>query len=228
MSAAAQQQALLDAVLGRGDALSTRGLPGVQGGAARGLQAYRGNAQGLAARTLASVYPRLQEALANNGFEAMAWTFWRRHPPVAGDLGQWGGALAEFLAAQQGMPDELVDLARLEWAVHEAEGAGDHELDAASLALLGTREPKQLRLRFRAGLRLLDQSDSVWLIWRQGWRGVSMPLDAAAATFMQALMNGQDLDEALNEVNGIGDFDFSNWLQLAMREGWLLRIEENQ
>ena len=226
MSAAAQQQALLEAVLGRRDAVSTRGLAGVEGGAARGLQAYRGNAQGLAARTLASVYPRLQESLADQGFDAMAWTFWRRHPPVVGDLGQWGGALAEFLAGQDGMADELVDLARLEWAVHEAESAGDDELDAASLALLGRHEPQQLRLCFRAGLQLLTaQSDGVLLVWRQGWRGVSMPLDAPTATFMQTLMDGRDLDEALNKVS---NFDFSNWLQQALREGWLLRIEENQ
>ncbi|HEY4083195.1 MAG TPA: DNA-binding domain-containing protein [Burkholderiaceae bacterium] len=230
MSAAERQQALLEAVLGRGDAAAgTRGLPGVEGGAARGLQAYRGNAQGLAARTLASVYPRLQETLADNGFDAMAWTFWRRHPPVVGDLGQWGGALADFLAAQEGMANELVDLARLEWAVHEAEAAADDELDGASLARLGTHEPQQLRMRFRAGLQLLtQQSDGVLLVWRQGWRGVSMPLDAATAKFMQALMNGQDLDAALNEVSDAGDFDFSNWLQQALHEGWLLRIEENQ
>ena len=223
---AVQQQALLDAVLGRGDVPDARGLPGVEGGAARGLQAYRGNAQGLAARTLASVYPRLQETLADSGFDAMAWTFWRRHPPLVGDLGQWGGELAEFLAAQAGMADQLVDLARFEWAVHTAESAADEELDSASLALLGTHEPQHLRLCFRAGLQLLEQSHSALLVWRQGWRGVSLALNEATAMFMRTLMDGHDLHRALDEVGDAGDFDFSIWLQQALRDGWLLRIEE--
>ena len=216
----AEQQALLDAILNRGALKGTRGLPGVEGGEERaqerGLQAYRGNAQGLSARTLASVFPRLHEAIEN--FDAMAWTFWRRHPPLAGDLGLWGGELPAFLAAQPGMGPALVELARLEWALHQAESAADETPDVASLALLGTHEPQALRLRFMPGLALLGQT----LVLRQGWRAVSLELDAPNAEFTRSLIAGLNLHDALQ---GAGDFDFSNWLQQALRESWILRIE---
>ena len=217
MSLLAEQQALLDAILNRGELPDVRGLPGVVGGQKRGLQVYRGNAQGLSARTLASVFPRLRESLA--GFDEMAWTFWRHRPPAAGDLGLWGAELPEFLAAQAGMNEALVALARLEWALHEAEAAADETLDAASLGLLGTHEPQALRLRFMPGLKLLDRR----LVWRQGWRAVSLELDAANADFTRSLIGGMSLDEALV---GAGDFDFSKWLQQALRESWLWRVEE--
>ena len=220
MSLMAEQQALLDAILNRGALHGTRGLPGVAGGEARGLQAYRGNAQGLSQQTLASVFPRLQQAV--EGFDAMAWTFWRRHPPVAGDLGRWGAELPEFLAAQPGMDPALVELARLEWALHEVESAADEVLDTASLALFGSREPQALRLRLMPGLRLLGQT----LVWRRGWRAVSTELGAANALFMRSLLQGVNLHDALLAA---GDsFDFSTWLPEALRESWLWRVEEIQ
>ncbi len=218
MSLLAEQQALLDAILNRGALKGTRGLAGIEGGPARGLQAYRGNAQGLAARTLASVFPRMQEAIED--FDAMAWTFWRRHPPAAGDLGRWGAELARFLAEQAGMDQALVELARLEWALHEAESAAEEVPDAASLALLGTQAPEALRLRFMPGLALLDRT----LVWRQGWRAVSLDLGGPNAVFMRSLMQGQSLHDALLAAGA--DFDFSIWLQQALREPWLLRVEE--
>jgi len=220
MSLMSEQQALLDAILNRGPLLSARGLPGVQGGEARGLQAYRGNAQGLAENTLASVFPRLHDAVED--FDTMAWTFWRRHPPVAGDLGLWGAELPGFLAAQPGMDPALVDLARLEWALHQAESAADEGLDAASLSLFGTQEPQALRLRFMPGLALLGQT----LVWRQGWRAVSMELEGANAVFMRSLMQGTNLHEALLAAGE--SLDFSTWLQQALRETWLWRVEEIQ
>ncbi len=222
MSLALEQQAMVDAILGRGTlvAANARGLAGVEGGQDRGLQAYRGNAQGLAARTLASVFPRVQESV--NDFDAMAWAFWRCHPPVAGDLGLWGTGLPEFLALQPGMDADLVKLARLEWALHAAESAADETLDAASLALLGTQEPERLSLRLMPGLALLGQA----LVWRQGWRAVSMDLDAANAAFVRSLMQPTSLHDALLKA---GDgFDFSDWLQQALRETWLWRVEEIQ
>jgi hypothetical protein len=228
MTLAAQQQAFVDAVLGQGAAPQPRGLrqlPGIEGGVERGLQAYRGNAQGLAVRALAGVFPRLHEALADNDFDTMAWAFWRRHVPTAGDLGRWGGDLAEFLAAQPGMDAGLVDLARLEWAQHEAESAADEVLDPATLSLLGTQEPEHLRLRLSPGLTVLAQSDGPVLVWRRAWRALSSPLAAGDASFMRALIEGQDLHHALLRA---GVFDFSNWLQQALREGWLLRIEETR
>jgi hypothetical protein len=128
----AEQQAFVDALLGRGAA------PATLTGGERGLAAYRGNLQALSAQALAVPFQRLREELGDQDFASLAWTFWRQHPPEGGDLGQWGGALEGFLVERAGEASGLPDLARLDWALHQAERAADVELDAASLNLLGT------------------------------------------------------------------------------------------
>ena len=218
----AQQQALVAAVLTRMDTPGLAALPGVDGGVARGLQAYRVNAQALSAKALSAVFPQLQALLGEASFEAMAWAFWRACPPTHGDLAQWGGALADFLAAQDGMDAEPLDLARLEWAMHLAEAAADVELDAESLGLLATVEANELALRLRPGLQVLAaQSTGPLLVWRKGWRAYSASLTTAETALMQALLDGLDLETALSQAGS--DLDFSAWLQVALREAWLHR-----
>ncbi|MFN3304521.1 MAG: putative DNA-binding domain-containing protein [Roseateles sp.] len=216
----AQQQAFVDALLGRGDA-----PPGLIGGE-RGLAAYRNNLRALSGQALAVAYPRLHEALGEDDFAALAWSFWRLQPPVSGDLGEWGGELAAFLIERAGEDSGLPDLARLDWATHCAERAADAELDVASLDLLATQAPEVLWLQLRPGVALLDQRDGPLLVWRQGWRGQSQPLTAGEAAFMRAVLDGESLAcaLALADVKGLAheaDFDFSAWLQAALQNAWL-------
>ncbi|MFN3860108.1 MAG: DNA-binding domain-containing protein [Roseateles sp.] len=217
----AQQQAFVDALLGRGEP------PAGLSGSARGLAAYRNNLRALSAQALAVAYPRLREALGEDDFAALAWSFWRLHPPASGDLGEWGGALASFLIERAGEDSGLPDLARLDWATHCAERAADAELDVASLDLLATQAPEALWLQLRPGVTLLHQRDGPLLVWRQGWRGQSQPLAAGDAAFMRAVLDGDSLAGALaraDAVKGLGreaDFDFSAWLQAALRNAWL-------
>jgi len=219
---AARQQALLAAISARSDASGLAGLPGVEGGIERGLLAYRLNAQALSAKTLSSVFPRLREEMGEASFDAMAWAFWRAHPPLRGDLGLWGAELAGFLAEQDGMEAEPCELARLEWACHEAERAADAALDIGSLDLLATQEPSQIGLSMRPGLVLLRQSSGSWLVWRRQWRAESRALPEAEALLMQALLDGVDLESALAAaMEAYALFDFSAWFQTALTEGWL-------
>lgn len=221
----ARQQALVAALTSRGPAPpGLSALAGVEDGIARGLQAYRVNAQALSAKALGAVYPQLKALLGEASFDAMAWTFWRTCPPSQGDLAQWGGALASFLAAQDGMDAELPDLARLEWALHQAEAAADVELDTASLGLLASVEAVDLALRLRPGVQVLaQQTTGPLLVWRKGWQAHSMALTDAEAGLMQALLDGLDLETALSLAGS--DLDFSAWLQAALREAWLHRAE---
>jgi hypothetical protein len=216
----AEQQAFVDALLGRGDA------PAGLTGAERGLAAYRNNLKALSAQALAVPFTRLREALGDEDFAALAWTFWRAHPPERGDLAQWGGALATFLVERAGEASGLPDLARLDWALHEAERAEDGELDAGSLALLGHMPPERLWLQLRPGVALLDQHAGPVLVWRQAWRGESCGLSGAEAAFTRALLDGEPLADALAQAAVKGsaaetDFDFSAWLQAALQNAWL-------
>jgi len=211
-----QQQAFVDALLGRGDA------PAGLTGAERGLAAYRANQGALAAQALAVPFTRLRDALGEDEFASLAWTFWRAHPPESGDLAQWGGALAGFLIERAGEDSGLPDLARLDWASHQAERAADATLDADSLALLGTTPPEQLWLQLRPGVALLAQRDGPVLVWRAGWRAASLAVSPASAAFVRALLDEVNLAEAL--VKGLAlepDFDFGAWLQAALQNAWL-------
>ena len=220
----AQQQAFVDALLGRGDA------PATLIGGERGLAAYRNNLRVLSAQALTVPYARLREALGDEEFAQLAWSFWRAHPPACGDLGEWGGALAAFLIERAGEDSGLPDLARLDWTLHVAERAADAELDALSLNLLGTSAPEDLRLQLRPGVALLAQREGAVLVWRQGWRGVSQALPLPEAAFMRALLDGVNLAAALDAamaVKGSGDeadFDFGAWLQAALQNAWLQAV----
>jgi len=219
----AEQQAFVDAVLGRSEA------PATLTGAERGLAAYRGNLQSLSAQALAVAFPHLREELGEAEFASLAWTFWRHHPPESGDLGQWGGALEAFLVERAGEASGLPDLARLDWALHGAERAADAELDVGSLNLLGTTPPEALQLLLRPGVTLIAQQDGPVLVWRRGWRGEWRPLSASEAVFFAALLRGFSLGAALeaSQVKGSAaetDFDFGAWLQAALQNAWLLGV----
>jgi hypothetical protein len=221
----AQQQAFVDALLGRGDAPT-----GLTGGE-RGLAVYRNNLRALSAQALAVSFPGVLEALGGDDFAALAWSFWRVHPPASGDLGEWGAALAAFLVERAGEDSGLPDIARLDWARHRAERAADSELDAPSLQLLGTQAPEALWLQLRPGVAVLAQRDGPLLVWREGWRGVSQRLSAGEADFMRAVLGGAHLADALaaGQVKGSAseaDFDFGAWLQAALRNSWLQGVRQ--
>lgn len=215
----AAQQAMVDALLGRGEAPA--GL--LRGD--RGLAAYRGNLRALSAQALAVPFVRLREELGESEFASLAWTFWRTHPPACGDLGQWGSALEGFLVERAGEDSGLPDIARLDWALHQAERAADAELDAGSLTLLGTTPAEALWLQLRPGVALLTQSDGPVLVWRQGWRGTWQSVSTGEVVFTQALLDGVNLAEALVKGSSAeADFDFSAWLQASLQNAWLQAV----
>lgn len=235
---AQRQQALLQAILSGAALPADVAAPdGIAAGAARGLLAYRVNAQALAARALGAVHGRLRELLGDEDFAAMAWAFWRLEPPLRGDLAAWGEGLAAFLASRSDIPPHLPDLARLEWAMHAAERAADAELDAVSLAQLAGEGAAVLRLLLRPGTRLLfvDAQAAAWLgadpegqprpavlVWRQHWRARLAVLPPAQAEFTQRVLDAQPLQQALDStLQTHEDFAFDAWLQRSLAEAWL-------
>ena len=149
----AAQQAFVDALLGRGD--PPLGLRG----AGRGMDVYRNNQRALAAQALAVPFERLLAELGEAEFASMAWTYWRHDPPRSGDLGAWGAGLAGFLVERAGEGSGLPDLARLGWALHQAERSADAVLDAVSLQLLATTPAEALWIVLRPAVTLLAQRD---------------------------------------------------------------------
>lgn len=159
MNAEAERQRRLVACL-LAEQADAGSLPtrGPQARVLRGLQAYRANADALAARVLAAALPTVQRLIGEDDFAHLARRFWRTQPPQRGDLGEWGEGFAAWLETDERLADwpYLGDCARLDWALHACERAADAELDAESIARLGDTDPSRLVLVPAPGLALID------------------------------------------------------------------------
>ena len=176
---ARRQQALLAVLQGAAPAETLQyRLGDAAPRARRGLQAYTANAGALAERALAAAFPTVTQLVGQQALAALARACWRAHPPLQGDVAQWGGALPGFIATLPDLDSEpyLADVARLDWAVHCCELAADADdtdetADAPGaalpgLSLLATADPEQLWLHPAAGTVLLASPYPVATIWR--------------------------------------------------------------
>lgn len=163
----AEAQSALVAVI-RGLPVAQPPLAGAPEQVARGLAAYRGNAGALAERALGAAYPTVHQLMGDDAFAAVARALWRAHPATVGDMACWGGALADFFTATQGVPEApyLEDVARLDWAVHRAGFAADGIGSVSGLALLASGEPDQLWLQWAPGAGGLASDWPVVTIWQ--------------------------------------------------------------
>ncbi len=251
---AQRQQALLRALWRDAPAQALAGWMHEPARIDAGLSAYRANAGAHAERALAAAYPTLQRLIGEESFAALARAHWQADPPLRGDLGSWGAGLPAFIAddAQLATEPYLADMARLDWAVHQAGQAADAQ-DAQGLSLLAEADPQRLHLRLQPGCALLVSAYPIATIWlahhgsgddafaaartalaarqaetalvqRQGWRAAVRALPPAEARFTRALLRALPLADALRA--GSGDFDFQAWLIAALQHGAIAAVEE--
>lgn len=250
MDEAPRQQALLRALSGAGiDAgLRERGER-----AARGLEAYRANAEAIAERALAAAFTTVQALVGATDFKHLAREFWHARPPQRGDLGEWGDAFAAWLQAFEAMATwpYLADVARLDFALHCNERAADAVLDTASLALLESTDPAQLRIELMPGTALIRSTWPIVGIHRahrlegdaaeQVFASVRESIEARRGEDAMVVRQGwravvvplnpadarwtQSLLAGANLAHALehaGEgFDFALWLQTAIRNTWL-------
>ena len=175
--------------------------------AARGLQAYRANAQVLAERALASAYPTLAELIGAQDFAAMACAYWQQHPPSCGDLARHGDALAAWLADDEQLASEpyLADVARLDAMVQRCENAADGAagLPVQGLQLLASGDADGLWLALRPGTQVLGSRWPLVSIWQAHRRD-----DGARFAAVRQAFAMQEAESAL-----------------VFRDGWRARVE---
>lgn len=223
MSALAEQQrALLRALWAprHQDAIAALGphLARADAQALRGLRAYRSHGRALAERALGAAFPTVREVLGDADFGGLARAHWLRHPPAGGDVAEWGGALADHIAAIPQLVDDeprLADIARLDWALHRAASAADAEARPATLQLLVEEDPARIALQLAPGTACVAGE----LVWRQGLAPRRRALAEGEAGFLEALLAHRSLAAALDAAP---TFEFQPWLQAAVRDGLLL------
>ncbi len=189
----------------------------------RRLAVYRNNSRLTQREALAGIYPAVQRLLGEEFFAHMAELFAADFPSRSGDLRRYGGELAQFL--EEFPPTAslayLPDVARLEWAWHEAFHAPfSAALDAQAVARLPGARGGALRLALRPGARLLRSEFPVARIWEfaLGEPGPDAPrLDLAGSQAGHVLVLRPQLEVL------VIDLDPAEWRWLrALHEGAVL------
>ena len=213
----------------------------------RRLALYRANMVAAAAKALSAAYPVVRQAVGAEFFHALARDYQRGTPSTSGDLGDFGAGFAGFLAAfepTRSLP-WLPDLARLEWAVHQADGAADAAAwDAATLAAVAPDRQAALRLHWSPGLAVIESGWPIVRVWqihapghdgdfsvdwtaaetalvaRDGFAVAVRPCCLADAAFLQASLAGAALgDAAVATLERHPGFDLGALLARAVRDG---------
>lgn len=176
--------------------------------AARHLQVYRNNVFESLVGALKAVYPVVERLVGASFFAYAADGYIRRHPPASGNLHDFGGDFAGFLASFEPARElaYLPDVARLEWAWHRAFHAADSS--PLALAALATVPPEHyggLRFRLHPSAQLLASDCPILRIWQ-----VNQPDHADNATVdlaeggVRLLVVRRGLDVAVEPL-GAGD-----------------------
>ena len=164
-------EGVLDGAAPLAGAVVERGLSG-----ARRLQLYRNNTFASLTEALGAVYPVVQRLVGEDFLRFVAARYIPAHPSRSGNLHDFGGQFAEFLA---GLPETaglpyLPDVARLEWAYHQVFHEADHgPLDSTGLSRLPPEAYATLRFRLHPASRLLASPYPVLHIWQVNQEGFS-------------------------------------------------------
>ncbi|WP_049976279.1 DNA-binding domain-containing protein [Azospirillum sp. B506] len=178
-----------------------RGDPAVAGALRPDLPAgrltvYRNTVMGSLATVLGHAHPTLHRVLGGQRFTMLACRFAAEAPPRLPMLWSYGAGFADWLAAADLAASELTieippwapDLARLDWAMHEALFAADAEpLDLARLAAIPLEQAGSLRLAPHPSLRLVRSGWTIHALWKDG--------DTVPAPLPEAVLIGRSPDD---------------------------------
>lgn len=216
------------------------------------LALYRGNIVSAVMRAMEACYPVSRQIVGDEFFEGLVRAYWTAYPSATGDLGEYGGGFGDFIAAfrhTQSLP-YLGDVARLEWRVHRAYQAADHDplplscladLDADGLlgaglklqdavTVLASDEPMVSIWRLHQSGAVdsfeLDWSDAQHaLVYRRGFRVEVEAISAAEFAFLDMILIGRPLTVALAAALREGEADLEAFLLRAFERGLVVAID---
>jgi hypothetical protein len=133
------------------------------------IAVYRNNILGNYRKMLAATYPVVRRLVGASFFDAATDKFVRGHPSHHGDVNRYGGDFAVFLASYPPARElaYLADVARLEWAIDQANIAADAApLDVPGLAAVAPEALPRLRFRLHPSARLIASPFPILRIWQ--------------------------------------------------------------
>ncbi len=216
----------------------------------RRIAAYRRSVFGNLVGALAATYPVLTKIVGLPFFREMARAYVRAHPSSSGDLNEYGGEFAGFIASwphARGL-GYLPDVARLEWRVQKVYYAGEAVVDLSALAGCSPQDYGALRFGVAPAVARLDSPWPLADIWRvnaDGYAG-DMAVDftqgarllvlrheglvhvetlvEGEAVFLDALAGGDRLEAAVSSAVAADDtFDLMAALGRFVTSGILVQ-----
>jgi hypothetical protein len=215
-----------------------------------GLAIYRGNLAANWEKALSSAYPVIRALVGDEFFGGMSRAYGKRHPSQDADLNRFGEHFAGFVAGFEHAAafPYLPDMARLEWAVHQAHYAPDAaSLDAADFATLTAATLEASRFTLHPACAIVASSWSIATLWlahqpggppfpaamqapscalvcRPGWQAQVHAISPAAQAALATLAQGDIFGAALDAAFGIDDdFDVAGnlrqWVELGVFSG---------
>jgi hypothetical protein len=130
---------------------------------------YRNNILGNYRKVLAATFPVVRQLVGRPFFDAAADQFVRGYPSHHGDVNRYGGDYAEFLALYPPARElsYLADVARLEWAIDQANIAADAvPLDVTTLGAVAPDALAELRFQLHPSARLIASPFPILRIWQ--------------------------------------------------------------
>jgi hypothetical protein len=130
---------------------------------------YRNSVLANYRKALGATYPVVRRLVGPPFFSAAVDAFVRAYPSGHGDVNRYGGEMARFLAAfapARELP-YLPDVARLEWAIDQANIAAEApEFDLGALAAVSPALHGELRFRLHPSARLVTSRYPILHIWQ--------------------------------------------------------------
>lgn len=217
-----------------------------------GLAVYRRNHDAAVCGALRAAYPIVRALVGDAFFDEAARQYALTYPSGSGDLHLLGAHFASFLLAYApaGELPYLPRVARLEWALLEAEGAADApRLDAQRFAAQLQHSPAHLRPRLHPAVQLVRSPfpiDDIWRFhqpgagevtpdWSQGqavvvyrpeWHATVRLASPAEAAALAAARDGRTLEEVLSAaLQAHADADLHALLVQWLNDGLLTQLE---
>jgi hypothetical protein len=216
----------------------------------RRIAASRRSVMGNLMGALLATYPVLARIVGLPFFREAARAYVRRHPSASGDLNEYGGHFAGFMADWPHSRDlgYLPDVARLEWRVQQVYYAAEATADLAGLSACPPQDYGKLCFELTPALRRLDSLWPLADIWRVNDEGYSgdmtvdfalgarlvilrrdglvhvEPLTDGEAAFLDALTVGDSLETAAASALAADPaFDLGAGLARFVGSGSILR-----